>query len=163
VTPAVAAGLATQHPADRIRAKVEVLDWLIAKKDKQVAKNPAGYLVASIRDDYSPPKGFEPAADRARRLEAEARQEQARRRARAEQRGPRDEGERSSAAWRTAWDALPASEREEIRRAVVAGKPYLERAPRLVEGLCLEELARRRGATFGPGTGSVLGPEALAT
>ena len=56
--------------------------------------------------------------------------------------------------WRAAWDDLPAAEREEIRRAVVAGKPYLERAPRMVEGLCLEELARRRGEA-----GSVPGPE----
>jgi hypothetical protein len=93
------------------------------------------------------------------RLEAERREQARRRREREEQRGQQDDGERAAAAWRGAWDALPTAEREEIRRAVVAGKPYLERAPRLLEGLCLDELARRRGEP-GDAGGGVSGPEA---
>ena len=37
-----------------------------------VQRNPAGYLVDSIRKGYAPPKGFESEADRARRLERTA-------------------------------------------------------------------------------------------
>ena len=49
-----------QHPAEIIQAKMEVFDWLREKKDKRVAKSPAGYLVKSINDDYAAPKGFRP-------------------------------------------------------------------------------------------------------
>ena len=38
--------------------KLEVFDWLTEKKDKRVAKSPAGYLVKSISEDYAAPKGF---------------------------------------------------------------------------------------------------------
>lgn len=127
VTPAAAAQLAAQHPADRIRAKVEVLDWLIAKKDRQAAKNPAGYLVASIRDDYAPPKGFEPAADRARRLEAEKAQRragaEARQRGAAAERAQADDQQARIAAY---WDALGPAERQALEeRALAEGHPLV--------------------------------------
>lgn len=85
------------------------------------------------------------------RLESE-RQERARRgREREDERRRQDERERFEAAWRPAWDALSEAGREEIRRAIVAGKHYLSRMPRLVDGLCLDELARRRLDTGAPG------------
>ena len=59
VTEATAVELASDHDAATIEAKLEVLDWLVAKKDKRVSKSPAGYLVDSIRKGYAEPKGFE--------------------------------------------------------------------------------------------------------
>ena len=78
------------------------------------------------------------------RLEAE-RQEQAAAGSEREERSVSRRNASGSRPWQPVWDDLPAAEREEIRRSVVAGRPYLVKAPRLVEGLCLDELARRRG------------------
>jgi hypothetical protein len=158
VTPATAAEIQGTFRAERIRAQIEVFDWLAVRKDKRISKSPGGYLAESIRKGYATPKGFEAEADRARRLEAE--EGQGRGRGREDERRRQAEREGFEAAWRPAWDALPEAGREEIRRAVVAGKPYLSRTPRLVEDLCLDELARRRGDAGTPGAGCVPGPEA---
>jgi hypothetical protein len=70
VTRTIAADLVRQYPADVIEAKLEVFDWLMEKQDKRVARSPAGYLVKSIADDYTAPKGFESKAVRQARAEA---------------------------------------------------------------------------------------------
>lgn len=70
VTPATAADLAGAHLAARIQAKLEVFDWLVANGSVTVSRNPAGYLVQSIRNDYSPPKEFAREAERAERHKA---------------------------------------------------------------------------------------------
>ena len=57
--------LVTAFPAERIRAKLEVFDWLV--EQNRLSENPAGYLCVSIREDYAAPKGFEPRAERARK------------------------------------------------------------------------------------------------
>ena len=73
-----AAELIGVHPAETIRRKLEVFDWLAAKDDKRVAKNPPGYLLTSIIKDYPTPKGFVPAAERQKQQEAkQARERQA--------------------------------------------------------------------------------------
>jgi Replication initiator protein A len=127
ITPMAAAELARGHPEERIRAKLEVFDWLLAKKDKRVAKSPAGYLVKSIRDDYAAPQGFESEADRSRRLEAE--EEQRRARAEARHQGQTQERAREEAlqARITAyWDALSPDDREALReRALAQPHPLL--------------------------------------
>ena len=53
-----------QCDTQAVAAKIEVFDWLAGRKDKRIQRNPAGYLVESIRQDYAPPKGFEPKAVR---------------------------------------------------------------------------------------------------
>ena len=55
----------------RIRTKLEVFDWLVQNEDKRVAKNPAGYLVASIRADYAAPAATPPRPPPPHRREAE--------------------------------------------------------------------------------------------
>src|SRR5258708_28380035 len=61
VTAKIAAELVESHPAARVQTKIDVFDWLLRNEDKRVGKNPAGYLVASIRADYQAPGDF-PAA-----------------------------------------------------------------------------------------------------
>jgi Replication initiator protein A len=73
VTKAKAAELVQKHPAKTIEAKIEICDYLVEKKDKRVEKNPAGWLVKAIEDDYPAPKGFKSTTQRAE--EARARQE----------------------------------------------------------------------------------------
>ncbi|BBO34271.1 replication initiator protein A [Lacipirellula parvula] len=56
VTPSVAAELVREFPAELIEMQMEVLDRLLEKKDRDSIRNPAGYLVKSIREGYAPPK-----------------------------------------------------------------------------------------------------------
>ena len=58
VTSKTAQELVETHPLGRIRTKIEVFDWLLRNEDKRVGKNPAGYLVASIRSDYQIPGDY---------------------------------------------------------------------------------------------------------
>lgn len=68
----VAKDLVAKHPLDRIRAKIEVFDWLKEHSEQRVMRNPAGYLVASIRDDYAPPDDFVPKLKRPRKKKQQA-------------------------------------------------------------------------------------------
>ena len=69
VTPKTASDLVGTHPTARVRTKIEVFDWLMKNEDKRVGKNPAGYLVASIRSDYKAPDEYTRAGDKARAAE----------------------------------------------------------------------------------------------
>ena len=71
VTRKTAGELVGQHPHESIQCKIDVLDWMVATRDKRVGKSPSGYLVKSIRDDYAMPKGFVPRAERERLAKAQ--------------------------------------------------------------------------------------------
>jgi hypothetical protein len=59
ITPTRAQALLDTYTSDRIRSHIEVLDWLLEnKQSRRAIKEPAAYLVVSIRDDYAPPKGY---------------------------------------------------------------------------------------------------------
>ena len=58
VTPAVAVRLARDFPPEVIRAKLDVFDQLCERQDRRISRNPAGYLVKSIRENYLPPAGL---------------------------------------------------------------------------------------------------------
>jgi hypothetical protein len=101
VTPATATELLAARDEQQIRARVEVFDWLMAKRDNRVQKSPAGYLVESIRNDYATPKGFESKAEQAKKQAAEQerrrRSEEAKKRAEQEQQS-REEAEQARIA-----------------------------------------------------------------
>jgi hypothetical protein len=121
VTPATAAELVAGFVEEHIQARIDVFDWLIAKKDKRVTKSPAGYLADSIRKGYAPPKGFESKADREMRLQAEAekqqRAEEAKRRATAEQTAREEAEQARTAAY---LDSLSAEQREKLQADALA-------------------------------------------
>jgi hypothetical protein len=114
VSSSKAAELVEKHPAERIRVKLEVFDWMLATKDKRATKSPAGYLVKSIEDDYAAPKGFETKADRAKREEAE----REKRRQAAEARRQKDEAAAREEAIRKQidayWDSLDEQQRAKL-------------------------------------------------
>ena len=71
VSKKVAAQLAQDHPEAYLLAKIDLFDWMVEKKHKSVSgDNPAGFLVAAIRDDYQPPQRYEPKAERERKKQA---------------------------------------------------------------------------------------------
>ena len=116
VTAKVAAELVAAHPAERIAAQVDVLDWLLEKKDKKIGKNPAGYLVKSIRDDYAPPGGYVPKAERERAKGAVAERER-----------KKQESEKETRAREKREAEARRAEREHIERHL-AGLSATERA-----------------------------------
>ena len=143
VSAKAAQELVAAFPAGEVRARVEAFDWLMARSDKRVSKNPAGYLAASIRGRYAAPEGFAPPdeADRLIELERQAAEDEHRRRDL-----ERQEAERSAqkdAEIKAAWTALTDAERDEIAAKVKAENPGLRRWKAMMEPLCLAELERR--------------------
>lgn len=72
VTASTARALCAELPEERIRSQLEVFDWLVAQKDKRLTRNPAGFLVSSIRSEYAPPRAFVSQAEQASRAAAAA-------------------------------------------------------------------------------------------
>jgi hypothetical protein len=76
VTTKTALQLVASHPVEQLEQKIEQFDWEMTQP--KPPNKPAGYLVKSITDDYSIPKGFEPKAVRLEREAAkQARESQA--------------------------------------------------------------------------------------
>ena len=59
VTRSTAVQLAGKYSADLIQDKLAVFDILRQKQDRRISKNPAGFLVKSIREDYQSPTCME--------------------------------------------------------------------------------------------------------
>jgi len=126
VTAATAHELVAAYPAELIAAQVEVFDWLLAKKDKRIAKSPAGYLVKAIQDNYAAPAGFESKAVRGKRKAAEQersrRAEEGRKRTEAEERAREDA---EQARIKTYWDSLSEADQESLRaEALSQANPF---------------------------------------
>jgi hypothetical protein len=124
ITPVTAADLAQNLPPERVRLKLEVFDWLLSNKDKRVMKSPSGYLVSSIRNDYSAPKGFESRTAREERLKADTEKrrlaEELKRRKEAESTA-REEADKEKI--QTHWASLPPAEQEALRQEALAKAP----------------------------------------
>ncbi len=144
VTPKAAAEMVADLPAERIRTKIEVFDWMTRNGDKRVGKNPAGYLVASIRSDYQDPPDFRSAgAAAAKREEAERKAADAKAGAKAEAEAKARADADREARLRAAWEALPEDRRDAILAAVKAEHPGLSRWRKMLEPLCLAALEAR--------------------
>lgn len=120
ITPATARTLATGFSAEAIAGKVEVFDWLVARKDKRAGKNPPGYLADSIRNDYSPPSGFRAKAEieAKKRQRRQADQEQIAKQAGALSRAARERQEK--AVVDAYLEGLTQQQRDQLEREAVA-------------------------------------------
>jgi plasmid replication initiation protein len=128
VTPSMAAELVAKHPLERITAQLEVFDWLVEQKTPNVSRNPAGFLVSSIKSEYAPPKGFikpeererraNEAAERKRKVEDKRRQAQEREEAKALAR---------EQTIKKFWDSFSEEERQKMEQQAIAQASDLER------------------------------------
>jgi hypothetical protein len=165
VTSKVAAELVGSHSAGRIQTKLEVFDWLVRNQDKRVGKNPAGYLVASIRADYQAPGDFKPgaAAAAARTVAARRAAEEAERRRKRQERDEAVQAKAREAELRARWERLPEAERDAILGKIKAENPGLSRWKKMLEPLCLSELERRLGTSAATSSqGSLFDPNPSA-
>jgi hypothetical protein len=153
VTSKSAQELVETYSPDRIRTKIEVFDWLMRNLDKRVGKNPAGYLVASIRADYRAPGDYQPQIPFPMPAEGEgARDKTGPHRAHLAQQQARDAVLAQSdkireAKLRAAWQQLPEAEREAILAVVKAENPDLSRWKNMLEPLCLAVLETQMSQT----------------
>ena len=145
-----AAELLDEATPDRVRAKVAVFDWLRERRDRRVARNPAGYLVASIRGDYEAPDEYVAPADADALARAEAaaaaleRRRRAAERAKVEAEAAAEAAEAARlAALKARWDDLPTDDRDAIVAQVKAENPGLRRWKTMLEPLCLAALEAR--------------------
>ena len=124
VSPGTAVDLTKQFPAERIQAKLQVFDWLVARKDKRAAKSPQGFLVKSIREDYAPPQGFVSKEEQDQRKQAEAQKareaDEAKRKDKEEDRA-REEAEKARLT--SYWERLTPSEKERVWAEALAMAP----------------------------------------
>ena len=166
----VATDLVTKTEPDRLRAKIEVYDWLLGHSDQHVMRNPAGYLVASIRDDYAVPDDFIPKLKKSRKASAKEKKtgeetdhdqsetvidstatvtqpkpapEPKKKAAKADPLADPDVEKRLVKQW----DELPQQVRDEIAAEVNRQHSGLLRWPAMMLPLYLEEMARRFGTT----------------
>lgn len=139
VTPSTAEQTAATYPAESIMAQLEVFDWLVAKNDPKVSRNPAGFLISAIKSEYVPPKGFEGREARERKAKAAA---ERKRRDEERQRLARDaELARERAreeAIRDFWNAQSddgrrAMEREALSQATAIEQEILDRGGHFAE------------------------------
>ena len=165
VTGKTAQELVELHPHGRIRTKIEVFDWLLRNEDKRVGKNPAGYLVASIRSDYQVPgdyriqaSGAKPASGRDKGQKTDPqRMPPAQRQVSDEVQAQRDKVR--EAKLRAAWERLPEAEREAVLAAVKAANPGLGRWKNMLEPLCLSVLETRMNEIRAEGGQRLLFPD----
>ncbi|GAC1471340.1 MAG: hypothetical protein NVSMB9_17360 [Isosphaeraceae bacterium] len=152
ITAKTAAELVESHTAVRVQTKIDVFDWLMKNEDKRVGKNPAGYLVASIRSDYQAPGDFpraEAPAPPGPPTATEAAEARRRSRLKEQRQDEEAEAERDRLRerdLRAAWERLPDAERDEIVTTVKAENPGISRWRKMIEPLCLTALEARLGA-----------------
>lgn len=58
VDVSVATSLVDGHSSDLIREKLGYFDWLVSRRDRKISKNAAGFLVASIKQNYVMPREY---------------------------------------------------------------------------------------------------------
>jgi hypothetical protein len=136
----VASALVSKARPSRVRAKIEVFDWLVQNKDRRVAKNAAGYLVASIKADYENPGEYAARAEAAARYEAARRAAEAERRKKAEEEAAARAQAAHEAALKARWNALQPGQRDAILAKIKAEHPHLKRWKSMLMPLCLAEL-----------------------
>ncbi len=132
-----------RFPAEEIRAQVEVLDWLVARKDPRVSRNPPGFLLSAIHGSYAAPPGFVGVTEKARNeLELQERKAQeAKRQSRREEREQLRELKRQHEVAQFL-EKLTGDERIQLEREAVRSAPTLQRS--LIEqGGSLAEPARK--------------------
>jgi len=127
VTRARAEDLAGRHPEALIAEKLEIFDWKRAKDPAGLRRNPAGWLVKAVEDDYPVPGRFESRADREALLERGRAAAEDARRARAEARR-RDRAGKAvdEAIARLGPDGRAALEAEAVAAATEAARRDLD-------------------------------------
>jgi len=128
VTPSTAQQIIASCSADRIQTQLEVFDWMLAQKNSKMSRNPAGFLVSSIKSEYEPPKGFVSSREQARR-KTQAEERKGRDQAKAQERAAKEEAKRlgRQSIVERFWQSFSENEKLRLEMEAVAGATELER------------------------------------
>jgi Replication initiator protein A len=128
VTPSTAQQTVATYPAERIQTHLEVFDWLLAQQHPKLPRNPAGFLISSIKSEYAPPKAFLNREEQARReAQSAERKRQAETRARAKEEKEMAQRKARDVAIENFWLALSDEERQRLEAQAIAQGGQLER------------------------------------
>ena len=128
VSLATAGDIARRFPASHIQTQLEVFDWLMARQDPKVSRNPPGFLVRAIQGGYAPPRDFVSRAECARREQAaneRKRRGEARQRQRQAQVADRETEQQTAIAG--FWQALSDAEKARKEGEAMAEATALQR------------------------------------
>jgi hypothetical protein len=128
VTPSAAGETVRQFPEEQITRQIEVFDWLLARRDPKVSRNPPGFLISAIKGEYAPPREYIGREEQARRKQKEAdhrrRMEVARQTRAARKEAQELERERGVQQF---WQSLPEEEKLRVEDAALACAPPLQK------------------------------------
>jgi hypothetical protein len=125
VSPGVAKEVCAAQTTEAIQAQLEIFDWLTQQRHPKISRNPAGFLVSSIKGRYAAPKGFLTQEERTHRehqaLETKSRVEK---RERMQVMKENTEGQIQESAIRIFWEALSGADRTRLEQeALSQAKP----------------------------------------
>lgn len=132
VTAKQAKLIVSEFPEEFVAAKVEALEFLLSRGGDAAPKNPAGFLVNSIRENYTMPQGFKTQAEKEKDQQEEA--EKKKQRAEAKRKREEAEAAKKKAADEayfekerriTAFlDSLTPQERSKLEEDAVKDSPF---------------------------------------
>ena len=129
VAPATARETARRFPPEQIAEQLEVFDWLVARQDAKVSRNPPGFLMRAIQDGYGPPRDFVSRAVQTRR-EQEATTRQRRAEERRREREAKETAKESARQTAVAqfWQSLSSEEKTRVETEALAQASGLQRS-----------------------------------
>lgn len=112
---------ATEEP--KLREKIGLFDWLVARKDARVRRSPAGFLYRAISEDFELPKDYVAAVSPRRSVPPQSLPLQSQTAQRQQEAAARSDRE----AIDRFWNAIPPDEQSRIERELVVNAPRLLR------------------------------------
>ena len=117
VALAVAETTVRDHAPEKVRRQMDVFDWLVARKDSKVSRNPPGFLLSAIQNDYAAPAGFISPDEVARiKREHQEQRDQADQRKRHREQAEHERDQIRHQAIRQFLDSLSPRERDELEQ-----------------------------------------------
>lgn len=128
VTPTTAQQTVKEFSVERIRSQLEVFDWLVTQNDSKVSRNPAGFLISSIKGEYAPPRGFVSREEMARR-EAQTAKRKEREQRQAQLKAEREKSQQAARedALKQFWQSYSAEERERMEKEALDQATTMQR------------------------------------
>lgn len=115
VAASVAAETVQHFCPEHIRAQLEIFDWLVARKDPRISRNPPGFLVSAITSNYSTPRDFASWQEQARRHQRRRERRQQLRTHQEKQQASELATERErQKRWEEFWQSLSETQRRQI-------------------------------------------------
>ena len=129
VALAVAETTVRDHAPEKVRRQMDVFDWLVARKDSKVSRNPPGFLLSAIQNDYAAPAGFI-SPDEVARIEREHQEQkdQADQRKQEREKAEHKRDQNRHRAIHQFLDSLSPGERDDLEQAAWKSAASLKRS-----------------------------------